>query len=342
MVGLSLRPAKYIEISAIWYKRRILAVAGLIDLFVSGFTILRNVVQLDYPFEESIRSLLPLVDELVVAVGDSSDGTWEAVQRIGDPKIKPFRSRWDLSARGGRVLSQQTNLALQRCRGPWAVYLQADEVLHEDSLDLLRAALLEHLQCRTEGLLFDYHHFHGSYDWVGADWRSWYPRAFRAVKVGVGIESAGDAAGFRIRQHGRFRGLIGAHSGARIFHYGWCRQPAAMEAKQANLDRLIHGADPAAGTRRTDLPIFEQRHGHIRRFTGSHPRVMARKVAGAAWIYQPEVVVKPPGFTTALAALCGPTRRRLVRFFTPQPLKNVCWRGLDLWRSIAADVRSRT
>jgi hypothetical protein len=46
---------------------------------VSGFTILRQTVRLGYPFTESIRSLLPLVDELVVGVGDGDDGTWEAV-----------------------------------------------------------------------------------------------------------------------------------------------------------------------------------------------------------------------------------------------------------------------
>ncbi len=305
-------------------------------MLVSGFTILRDVVRFEYPFEESIRSLLPLVDEFVIAVGDSTDGTWEAVEAIGDPKIKPFHTTWDLSARGGQVLSQQTNLALQRCRGPWAVYLQADEVLHEDDLDPLRAALQAHLHRQTEGLLFDYRHFHGSYDWEGADWRTWWPRAFRAGKVGIGIESVGDAAGFRIRRHGRRRGLIGAHSGARIFHYGWCRRPAVMEEKQANLDRFFHGPDLDKDTtpRTTDLPIFDQRRGYRRQFTGTHPRVMAQKVAGADWTYKPEVVVKPPGFAAGVGALLSSSRRRFIRYFMLQSIKNVCWRGLDLWRGL--------
>jgi hypothetical protein len=93
---------------------------------VSGATILDQAVRLSYPFRESLRSLLPLVDELVVNVGQANDGTWEEVLALGDPRVKPFRSEWDRSPRGGVTLSEQTNLALARCSGDWIVYLQAD------------------------------------------------------------------------------------------------------------------------------------------------------------------------------------------------------------------------
>ena len=42
---------------------------------VSGFTFVRNAVKYDYPVVESIASILPLCDEVVVAVGQSEDGT---------------------------------------------------------------------------------------------------------------------------------------------------------------------------------------------------------------------------------------------------------------------------
>ncbi|MBM3912615.1 MAG: glycosyltransferase family 2 protein, partial [Sphingomonadales bacterium] len=42
---------------------------------VSGFTFIRNAVLLDYPILEAIRSILPLCDEIVVAVGKSEDET---------------------------------------------------------------------------------------------------------------------------------------------------------------------------------------------------------------------------------------------------------------------------
>ena len=105
---------------------------------LSGFTIARQAVRLQYPIVESIRSLLPLVDEYVVGVGDGDDGTWEAVASIGDPRVVMFRSTWDTSLRAGLAISEETNKALCRCTGDWAVYLQADEVLHEHDLPLLQ------------------------------------------------------------------------------------------------------------------------------------------------------------------------------------------------------------
>ena len=41
---------------------------------VSGFTFVRNVVKYDYPVVESIRSILPVVDEFIVNVGWCVDG----------------------------------------------------------------------------------------------------------------------------------------------------------------------------------------------------------------------------------------------------------------------------
>ncbi|MCS7085789.1 MAG: glycosyltransferase family 2 protein, partial [Bacteroidia bacterium] len=41
---------------------------------VGGFTIVRNAVKYDYPFIEAIRSILPICDQMIVAVGDSDDG----------------------------------------------------------------------------------------------------------------------------------------------------------------------------------------------------------------------------------------------------------------------------
>ncbi|HEY5615046.1 MAG TPA: glycosyltransferase family 2 protein, partial [Bacteroidota bacterium] len=55
---------------------------------VSGFSFVRNAVKYDYPFEESIRSILPLCDEFVIAVGASEDDTLERVRAIDPTKIK--------------------------------------------------------------------------------------------------------------------------------------------------------------------------------------------------------------------------------------------------------------
>ena len=69
---------------------------------ISGFTFIRNGIELGFPFEASIRSLLPLVDEFVVAVGCGNDDTLARVLAIGDPKIRVIETLWNerMSDRG--------------------------------------------------------------------------------------------------------------------------------------------------------------------------------------------------------------------------------------------------
>src|SRR5213593_4971432 len=132
---------------------------------VSGFTFCRNAVRYDYPVVESIRSIMPIVDEFIVNVGRCEDGTLELIRSIGDPKIRIVESVWDESLRkDGLIYSQQTNIALASCTGDWAFYLQADEVIHEDDLSNIVTAMQDNLD-RTEvlGLLFRYLHFVGDY-----------------------------------------------------------------------------------------------------------------------------------------------------------------------------------
>jgi len=125
---------------------------------VTGFTFVRNGVKYDYPFLESIHSLLALCDEVVIAVGQSDDGTVECIKSLHSPKIKILETVWDESIRkGGKILSQQTNLALNEISGDWAIYLQADEVLHEQDYQNIKDALMRYQDIReVEGFLFHY------------------------------------------------------------------------------------------------------------------------------------------------------------------------------------------
>jgi len=49
---------------------------------ISGFTIIRNAIKNDYPVVEAITSILPVVDEMIVSVGDSEDDTEELIKSI--------------------------------------------------------------------------------------------------------------------------------------------------------------------------------------------------------------------------------------------------------------------
>ncbi len=265
---------------------------------VSGFTIARNAIRYGYPIEESIRSLLPLVDELVVGVGDSEDETWELVSGIGDPKIKPFRTVWDMTKReGGVVLSEQTNLALARCSGDWAVYLQSDEILDESEIGTIRRQLQRNQHLSTEALSFLYLHFYGSYSTVQDNWCAWYRREVRAVKTRKGIVSVGDAAGFRLRDGNRLRRLIRADSRAHVYHYGWARPPAVMVVKQQNAVRLYEaeGEDSRIPQEaRIDPARPYSMLGHLRPFTGVHPAVMRRRVAAQDWVFDAQLESQSP------------------------------------------------
>jgi Glycosyl transferase family 2 len=290
---------------------------------ISGFTIARNAVKFGYPITESLRSLLPLVDELIVAVGDSEDATWEVVNAIGDPKIQPFRTVWDMTRReGGQLLSEQTNLALQRCTGDWAVYLQSDEVLHEADIGRIRARLARHLDQRTEALSFLYVHFYGSYQTVQDNWCAWYRREVRAVKTGKRIVSVGDAAGFKLRDGSRLRRLIRADSGARVYHYGWARPPAVMVTKQEHVVQLYEAegtvaAIPEAARINPGQPY--DMLGNLTIFTGSHPAVMRDLVASQDWPFDSGIGRQAPRWRRYLGMLLS-CPRDSIRVFTSRLL----------------------
>ena len=46
---------------------------------VSGFSFIKNALIYDFPIVEAIKSILPICDEFVVAVGESDDDTLELI-----------------------------------------------------------------------------------------------------------------------------------------------------------------------------------------------------------------------------------------------------------------------
>lgn len=249
---------------------------------VSGFTIARNAIIYDYPVVESIRSILPICDEVVVAVGRSDDDTLGLIRSIASPKLRIIETVWDDSLReGGRVLAVETDKALAAISpdADWALYIQADELLHEDG----HAALLNSMQRwkddpAVEGLLFDYVHFYGSYDLVG-DSRRWYRHEVRAVKPGINVRSWRDAQGFR--RNGK--PLPVAPANAAMYHYGWVKPPAQQQAKQRSFNKLWHGDDwvekHVAATDTFDYSNIDS----VARFAGTHPEPMQARIAQAHW-----------------------------------------------------------
>jgi glycosyltransferase involved in cell wall biosynthesis len=249
-----------------------------ISMKISGCTFVRNGFLLGYPVKESLQSLLSICDEVVIAVGNSEDDTLKYVQSLNDPKIKIIETIWDDSMReGGRILAQQTNIALEQCTGDWVIYLQADEVLHEQEIELLKTSMMKAEKRREiEGLLFKYLHFFGDYEHIGMG-RQWYRKEIRAFRNTGSITSWKDAQGFRVRESASmFRKLRVLDIPVHVYHYGWVRNPSAYLRKQAAFGRLYH--DDA--WLKEHLPTSEEfpQCYELGVFTGTHPHIMQNRI----------------------------------------------------------------
>ncbi|MEJ7589737.1 MAG: glycosyltransferase family 2 protein, partial [Ferruginibacter sp.] len=198
---------------------------------VSGFTFVKNAVKYGYPVVESVKSILPLVDEMVICLGDSEDETDSLVASINDKKIKTIHSVWDKNLReGGKVLAVETDKALDATSGDadWLFYIQADEAVHEKYHALIINVMEKYKDDnKVDGILFHYRHFYGSYRFIG-DGRSWYSKEIRVIRNDKNIRSFKDAQGFRFNTGKKLRvKLIDAY----IYHYGWVRNPVTMFQK---------------------------------------------------------------------------------------------------------------
>lgn len=250
---------------------------------ISGFSFCRNAAKLYYPVAESIRSVLPVCDEFVVAVGrgDPDDNTREVIEAIGDPKIRIIDTEWtDREKLQGWIHSQQTNIALNACRGDWCLYVQSDEVVHEKDLPLIvrRAEELKD-DPRVEGLAFRYLHFWGDYDHVHRS-HAWYPVEVRMIRNGMGIQSFRSAQSFR-RDGRRLRAV---QLEAEMYHYGWVRPPRLMRVKSYEMIHTHHGRERAEELHGRAPELFD--YGSLEaipRFTGTHPAVMKDWIARFDW-----------------------------------------------------------
>lgn len=241
---------------------------------VSGVTFIKGAFRLGYPVLESIQSIAPFCDEVVINVGfddpslTQDDGTYQYLRdHLTAEKFVFLKNWWDpqLSAKG-LVLSQQTNIALAKARGKFAQYIQADEAIHQDDYSLIEQGIKKLIDNpRVQGLVYQYHHFYGD-PYVERRTRLTYRREVRMIRLEHGIKSHLDAQGF-LHQDGSK--LLCFETAARVFHYGWARSYQAMVQKIEQMNKLYHGQD--FHTPRT----FEYRNiWGLKTYKGTHPAVM--------------------------------------------------------------------
>ena len=260
---------------------------------ISGFTFVKNGIQIDYPFLEAIQSVLPICDEIVVAVGDSTDKTRESILSLNSDKIKIIDTVWDLSKRtGGVVFAEQANIALDACTGDWAIHIQADEVIHENELFKIKEEILRYdSDKRVEGLLMPYYHFWGDYNHIMTS-RKVHRYEIRAIRNNKKIWSFRDSQGFR-----RYTSLEGCRNGeegkklkvklsqAHIFHYKCVKPPKQMKQKMETFHHFYH-TDEWLKNKYGKMEEFDyQNYDKLDLFNLPHPNVMKDRMQKQNWTF---------------------------------------------------------
>ncbi|GEM_PF-176568 len=263
-------------------------------MLLSGFTFIRNAIKFDFPIRECVESMLPIVDELVINVGKSEDGTEDLMRQLqaaNPSKIKLHFNTWDdQQTKDGLVLSVQTNLALAHCRGRWALYLQGDEALHESELRAIREAVEKAdglaVNDQPEAFELRYLHFYGGYSLIQQPW-NWYPTEIRIIRRDSGAQSFGDAQTFRRSNGDKLSTqLLDAH----VFHYGHARAPETMARKNHYFHRFWHG--DGHGKKTNEAYPIDLRN--LVWYWGTHPAVYAERIRlGVAWSPTPKSVIAP-------------------------------------------------
>lgn len=253
---------------------------------VAGFTFIKNAIKYDYPIVEAINSIMPLCSEVYVALGNSDDETEALIRSIHPQKIIIIKTLWDENLKeGGKVLAAETNKAFNAIPSfyDWCFYIQGDEVLHEKYIPAIQQAMIDFkLAKNVDGLLFKYLHFYGSYSYVGNS-STWYNNEIRIIKNNKKIYSYKDAQGFRKNNDEKLNvKAINAY----IYHYGWVKEPQAMQRKQENFHKLWHNQKWIDKNVIKATEFDYSQIDSLAKFTGTHPFEMMTRIANKNWQFE--------------------------------------------------------
>ena len=262
---------------------------------VSGFTFIRNAIKFDYPVVEAIKSILPVCDDFVVAVGNSDDNTLDLIQGIDKQKIRIIETVWDDSEtmkKGGKVFALETDKAFKEIGmdSDWAFYIQGDEVIHEKYLGNIYSSMKNWKDDKMiDGLLFNYLHFYGSYNYIGVS-PKWYGHEIRIIKNNKTIYSFRDAQGFRKCENEK---LKVKPVDAYVYHYGWVKEPGTMMKKAINANSFYQEKNflkrvkskDTNGNKEFDYSSIDS----LSLFTETHPKVMEERIRRKNWNFEHDI-----------------------------------------------------
>jgi glycosyltransferase involved in cell wall biosynthesis len=254
---------------------------------ISAFTFIKNGEILGYPFLESIKSILPIVDEFVVNVGRSEDKTLEFIQSIKSKKIRIIESQWnDSMLDRGYVYGQQKMIAQFNCTGDWAFYIEGDEVYHENELEKIKKSMQTYLNdTNVEALVFDFYHFYGNANST-LNSPGWYRSEARIIKNSVRSYAPDGLFWLVLDSNKKGRYPRAKHTGASCYHYGWIRSEDEMNLKSSKVQKYW-GGEPAK------IDYLQMDQSIICEFKGSHPEIIKDWLPKGSGIYNADPNYRP-------------------------------------------------
>lgn len=258
---------------------------------ISAYSYIRNGFTYEYPFIQSIRSVLPICDEFVIAVGDSNDGTKEAILKIGDPKIRIIDTIWDENLRkAGKIFAQQANIALRNITGDWAFHIQADELIHENDLDKIYNQIkAANDDKKIEGFLFDFLNFYGNYNYLN-DTRYQHKKEIRIFRNNLNVFSYRDSQG--VRKYPSYEEYLNDHQGYKlnvkyihipVYHYSYVRSPHKMNTKMKYFDSFWHDDNYIENKYQSIDDYDFYNIERVKKFEGTHPALMKDIIKKNNW-----------------------------------------------------------
>jgi hypothetical protein len=254
---------------------------------VSAFTFIKNGQILGYPFLQSIQSILTIVDEFIINIGESEDDTLMMIQSLASPKIRIIKSHWNDSMQDrGYVYGQQKMIAQFNCTGDWAFYIEGDEVYHENELEQIKKSMEMHLNdSNVEALVFDFYHFYGNSNSY-LDSPGWYRSEARIIKNSLRTYAPDGLFWLVLDSNKKGRYPRAKHTGASCYHYGWARSEDQMNLKVSKVQMYW-------STKPVKIDYSQMDQSIIKEFKGTHPKVMRECLKNDKGLYQVDSSYKP-------------------------------------------------
>ena len=209
------------------------------------------------------------------------------IKSINEHKIRIIQSKWNDTIRDrGYVYGQQKMIAQFNCSGDWAFYIEGDEVYHEEDLKKISKSMKLYLDDpKVEALVFDFKHFYGNANSL-LDSPGWYRSEARIIKNSIRTYAPDGLFWLVLESNKKGRYPRAKKTGVTCYHYGWVRSEEQMNLKSSKVQKYWGGKPVKIDYTQMDQSI-------IKRFTGTHPKVIEDWLPNEIGLYEADKNYKP-------------------------------------------------